>query len=48
MPALTGELTPTGLTALALTLVLALLPALALGLVLAPAMAASLALAFVD
>ena len=47
-PALTGELTPTGLTALALTLVLALLPALAMGLVLAPAMAASLALAFVD
>ncbi len=47
-PALTGELTPTGLTALALTLVLALLPALAMGLVLAPAMAASMALAFVD
>ena len=47
-PALTGELTPTGLTALALTLVLALLPALAMGLVLAPALAAVLARAFVN
>ncbi len=46
-PALTGELTPTGLTALALTLVLALLPALAMALVLTLALAAAMALALV-